>query len=1054
VAQAETLMSGRTKYEEGTFGARMGPPLAAVVPLVLNERFIEVVVSVFRRSMEASYRETEVALPGDLVYFTDTRVGRDLVFLPPGIECPPCSPPALDAGSLQNAMTLDKARKMERKSRPHGAVDKRRSRMLYRCDKCDAYKEAVGFYSCCVKQSHPLCRQCFLQDRHEPQGDHFAEEIMTCGTLEVARVLLNLLAGRLRARKLELQMQAQTIGEAASSEPASAPSDRREEDGLLGRSAGAHAETTQPSSLEKDEDAEHESSDGAEEKLLCATMVEVLERTLEEARREQAKSGGETGKLATELFRRTESGCSEVLNRADAVTVTTRQLRCRAEILTLRGHARFAVGLNAKARADWAEASALQPDLAGPMEALRELLRIEHAHRRNRRELWRRTTKVWLLGQLLQLYVAISNMVSYVYRGLRRSLNRRGGKPALVPLSPAPANAANISANASSSSSTTSATPAVSQQKLATSAKSGSSARQQVSKTPAPQPAKSASTKPVVVPAKESAPARVPTPTPRAEERVRAMEEDKPASDDDEPKKADCGMDVERAEEEPEPEPEPQEESEEEVADEAEWEQARPRRSKGSASFVHGARSAHPPVTAATGEEAQPAAQSNAPPVPVVAPSRPASGSTSEIACQTTNVTDAGTQTVTSDKPSTDGLRANESEESAMATALLVKSSGQVLGAYRLSHSQLSDTSGSGRSRSSSPPGTGKENLASVVVSSTPSQPASGELLSLRMTREQLNESHEQLSEAREQLAQEHGEHKRLLERMEELKRENRSMKKRMVGLEHSLEKTRRELHNSEKAVVGVASLNFILASVREGVCITDANRLIVWCNKGFELLTGYTKHEILGRNCNFLQGAETSRETASKLGNAIRQERDVRAIILNYRKDGTPFWNDLSITPVVKNGAVAFYCGIQSDASHAQRLKFFLDEQAEAAGGGDGARAASVATSASPQERPAVVVGDDDGAMPDLTLPEASLKPLASAAPAKKPAAMARKASLTSLVTQEDSVSAASSSPPLSGNSSPKIEPTASRSEQPSPEPDEETLQAAMSTILKRREG
>ncbi len=116
------------------------------------------------------------------------------------------------------------------------------------------------------------------------------------------------------------------------------------------------------------------------------------------------------------------------------------------------------------------------------------------------------------------------------------------------------------------------------------------------------------------------------------------------------------------------------------------------------------------------------------------------------------------------------------------------------------------------------------------------------------------------------------------------------------------------------------------LAEVSNGVLITDEKRLIIYANKGFVELTGYAAEEVLGRNCSFLQGPGTSRETILKMRAALDAGQPFEGEILNYRKDGAPFWNELTIAPIVDPaGGPVRFVGIQRDVTERKRTTALL---------------------------------------------------------------------------------------------------------------------------------
>jgi PAS domain S-box-containing protein len=104
------------------------------------------------------------------------------------------------------------------------------------------------------------------------------------------------------------------------------------------------------------------------------------------------------------------------------------------------------------------------------------------------------------------------------------------------------------------------------------------------------------------------------------------------------------------------------------------------------------------------------------------------------------------------------------------------------------------------------------------------------------------------------------------------------------------------------------------------GIIVTDpslADNGIVYANGEFERLTGYTEEEILGENCRFLQGEETDPERVAEMREAIDAAEPVTVEIRNYRKDGTSFWNRVTIAPIRDDaGDVTNYVGFQRDVT------------------------------------------------------------------------------------------------------------------------------------------
>ena len=107
---------------------------------------------------------------------------------------------------------------------------------------------------------------------------------------------------------------------------------------------------------------------------------------------------------------------------------------------------------------------------------------------------------------------------------------------------------------------------------------------------------------------------------------------------------------------------------------------------------------------------------------------------------------------------------------------------------------------------------------------------------------------------------------------------------------------------------------------------ITDPRREdgpLVWVNPSFTRVTGYTAEESVGRNCRFLQGPATDRATVAGIGRALGERRVITETVLNYRKDGTAFWNQLSISPVFDgSGELVSFVGVQTDVTERVRVE------------------------------------------------------------------------------------------------------------------------------------
>ena len=120
-----------------------------------------------------------------------------------------------------------------------------------------------------------------------------------------------------------------------------------------------------------------------------------------------------------------------------------------------------------------------------------------------------------------------------------------------------------------------------------------------------------------------------------------------------------------------------------------------------------------------------------------------------------------------------------------------------------------------------------------------------------------------------------------------------------------------------------------IFRSVTSGISVSNAtlpDMPLVYVNPAFEVMTGYCLEEIQGRNCRFLQGEDREQPGLTLVREALREQRGVIAILRNYRKDGTPFWNELALSPIRnREGLLTHFVGIQKDVTDRIELEAAL---------------------------------------------------------------------------------------------------------------------------------
>jgi len=126
-------------------------------------------------------------------------------------------------------------------------------------------------------------------------------------------------------------------------------------------------------------------------------------------------------------------------------------------------------------------------------------------------------------------------------------------------------------------------------------------------------------------------------------------------------------------------------------------------------------------------------------------------------------------------------------------------------------------------------------------------------------------------------------------------------------------------------ATKDAALIPFVLSQILDtcvnGITLSDPDEEdnpIVYANEAFELITGYSREETLGRNCRFLQGEDRDQESLEKVRSAIKDKESVTVTIRNYRKDGEMFYNRFTIRPLFdRDGRLIYFLGLQYDITN-----------------------------------------------------------------------------------------------------------------------------------------
>ena len=143
------------------------------------------------------------------------------------------------------------------------------------------------------------------------------------------------------------------------------------------------------------------------------------------------------------------------------------------------------------------------------------------------------------------------------------------------------------------------------------------------------------------------------------------------------------------------------------------------------------------------------------------------------------------------------------------------------------------------------------------------------------------------------------------------------------------------ERKENEKKILKLAEENKLMARAIEeidlGVTISDSkadHHPIIFCNSAFQKLCGRAKEDIIGQSCAFMQGPDTDQDTINQISTALAGQRSITVDIQNYRRDGSLFWNELSLNPIFSgDDELKYYVGIQKDISARKRVEAMKKE-------------------------------------------------------------------------------------------------------------------------------
>lgn len=138
--------------------------------------------------------------------------------------------------------------------------------------------------------------------------------------------------------------------------------------------------------------------------------------------------------------------------------------------------------------------------------------------------------------------------------------------------------------------------------------------------------------------------------------------------------------------------------------------------------------------------------------------------------------------------------------------------------------------------------------------------------------------------------------------------------------------------------MISAKLLQLVVEASNDGIVVAEQegeDNILIYANPAFGRLTGYPLDDILYQDCRFLQGDDRDQPGLESIREAVKNHQPCRQILRNYRRDGSAFWNELSITPVFNEADnLTYFIGIQKDVSTqvqaTERVKELETEVAE----------------------------------------------------------------------------------------------------------------------------